>query len=164
MMSFKKTFPALILGLSLVAGCESLGLGGNDDNKDSGSTRDDRISRDRRDRPGYEMKYPADYDNGVPNGARLVREVNADGHVTFTAPHSGRLYVYDVDDRRVAWDGDIRDGDAVRFDSRDNRGSVNNRDINMRLDRDHRYRLYVMEDSSSINSSSTRDRDYDSQR
>src|SRR5258705_8977397 len=56
---FKKTFGALFLGLALTAGCDSLGLGGNNDSSNSDKTthRDDRISRDRgtartRDRGG----------------------------------------------------------------------------------------------------------------
>jgi hypothetical protein len=166
MISIKKTFPALLLGLSLAAGCETLGLGGDEDKSDDRVSRDDRISRDRparRDRPGFEMKYPADFDNGVPSGARLVREVNEDGSVTYKTPHDGRLYVYDVDNRRVEWDGQMRDGEAFTLDSRDDRATLNGRSINIRLDRDSRYRLYFVEDaSSSYNSSRDRstDRDY----
>ena len=43
-MLLKRTIPALLLGLALVAGCDALGLGG--DNKDNSSTKDDRISHD----------------------------------------------------------------------------------------------------------------------
>jgi hypothetical protein len=163
---FKKTFPALVLGLGLVAGCESLGLGG-DDSKDSSSdktTRDDRISRDsdtaHRDRGGFEMKYPADFDHGVPSGARLVREANG-SDVQYKTPHDGKLYVYDVDSKRVTWSGFMRDGERFTMDSRNGRARVENQDImNKDLNPDHQYRMYFVEGSrdSLDSSSSSRDR------
>jgi len=148
---FKKTLPALLLGLALTAGCESLGLGGNDDSKDSDtSNRDDRISHDRgtarnRDHTSYEMKYPADFDNGVPSGARLVREANG-RDVQYKTPHDGKLYVYDVDSKRVAWSGFMRDGERFTFDSRNGRARIGDQDImNRDLNADHQYRLYFVE-------------------
>src|SRR2546426_11913451 len=101
-MLIKRTVPALLFGLIHVAGCDTLGLGGdNKDSSDKTKTRDDRISHDRgtarnRDRTINEMKYPADFDNGVPSGARLVREANG-RDVQYKTPHDGKLYVYDVD-------------------------------------------------------------------
>jgi len=160
---FKKTLPALLLGLALTAGCETLGLGGND-NKDSSdkTTRDDRISKDRgtarnRDHTSYEMKYPADFDNGVPSGARLVREANG-RDVQYKTPHDGKLYVYDVDSKRVVWSGYMRDGERFTFDAQNGRARIGDQDImNRDLNPDHQYRLYFVEgsrdsvDNSDIN-------------
>ncbi len=152
-MLLKKSIPALLLGLALVAGCDTLGLGG-DNNKDKTSSKDDRISRDRttrtRDRgdnDGTLMKYPSDFDNGVPSGAKLAREIDTNGSVSYKAAHDGKLYVYDVDSRRVAWSGNIRDGERFTIDSQNGRATLNgenvqNRDINP----DHQYRLYFLED------------------
>ena len=164
-MSLKRTLPALLLGLTLTAGCETLGLGG-DDNKDKDSdrtTRDDRISHDRgtaRDRGGYDgtvMKYPADFDNGIPTGARLAREIDTNSGVNYKAAHDGKLYLYDVDTKHVTWSGTIRDGERVSIDSREGRASVENQSVlNRNLNPDHQYRLYFVEGSrDSVNSSSS---------
>jgi hypothetical protein len=152
-MMLKKTLPILLLGFAMTAGCETLGLGGDEDttSSDDRVSRDDRISREGdpsgRNRPGFEMRYPGDFDNGVPTGARLVRE--ADGErVRYKTPHDGRLYIYDVDDRRVAHQEEMRDGDQFIFDARDERATMNDRNVNARINRDHRYRLYFVEDNA----------------
>src|SRR4051812_16995196 len=163
---FKKTLPALLLGLTLTAGCETLGLGGdnNDKDKDTTSTRDDRISQDRgtarRDRGGFDMKYPEDFDHGVPTGARLVREASG-RDIQYKTPHDGKLYVYDVDTRKVIWSGSMRDGERFTFDANNGRARIENQDImNRDLNADHNYRLYFVEGSVSNldSSSSSRDR------
>jgi hypothetical protein len=167
-MFLKRTLPALLLGLTLTAGCETLGLGG-DDNKDKDSdrtTRDDRISHDHgtaRDRGSYDgtvMKYPADFDHGIPTGAHLAREIDTNGGVSYKAAHDGKLYLYDVDSKRVMWSGTIRDGERFSMDSRDGRASVGNQSVlNRDLNPDHQYRLYFVEGSrDSVNSSSSSDR------
>jgi hypothetical protein len=174
-MLFKKTLPALLLGLTLTAGCETLGLGG-DDNKDSSdrTTRDDRISHDRgtaRDRGGYDgtvMKYPADFDHGIPTGARLAREVDTDGSVIYKAAHDGKLYIYDVDAKRVIWSGFMRDGERLSMDTRDGRATIDGQSVlNRDLNPDHRYRLYFVPgtrdsfDSSDRSSDRLNDRNSD---
>ena len=147
----KKTLSTLLLGLTLTAGCEALGLGGDDkDSSDKTTTRDDRISRDggtaRDNRSGFEMKYPADFDHGIPDGARLVREVDTDAGVSYKTPHDGKLYVYDVDSRRVVWSGFMRDGERFSMDSRDGRATIDGQSVlNRDLNRDHNYRLYFVE-------------------
>jgi len=156
-MLLKKCIPALLLGLALVAGCDTLGLGG-DNNKDNSNSKNDRISRDRNttrtrdrgDNDGTIMKYPTDFDNGIPTGAKLVREVDTNGGVSYKAAHDGKLYVYDVDSRRVAWSGTVRDNERFTIDSQNGRATINgenvqNRDINP----DHQYRLYFLEDYRS---------------
>ena len=159
----KKTFAALLLGLALTAGCDTLGLGGDkSSSSDKTTTRDDRISHDRgtarnRDRTSNEMKYPADYDNGVPSDARLVREANG-RDVQYKTPHDGKLYVYDVDSKRVIWSGYMRDGERFTLDAQNGRARLENQDITNRdLNPDHQYRLYFVVgprdsvDSSDIN-------------
>jgi len=168
-MLIKRTIPALLLGLALVAGCDTLGLGGdNKDNKDDSSTRDDRISRDRtttrnRDRGGYDgsaMKYPADFDNGIPSGAGLVREVDTNGGVSFKTPHDGKLYVYDVDAKRVIWSGFMRDGERFQIDSNSGRANIDGQSvINRDLNPDHRYRLYFLTGPRDTLDSSSRSSD-----
>src|SRR4051794_19416571 len=157
----KKTLPALLLGLTLTTGCETLGLGG-DNNKDKDPPpRDARIGQNdpNRDRGGYngtEMKYPTDFDHGVPTDARLIREVDTNGSITYKTPHDGKIYVYDADSRRVVWSGSMRDGERFRMDTRDGRASIENQNImNTRdLNPDHQYHLYfVRGDRDSVNSS-----------
>jgi hypothetical protein len=164
---FNKSIPVLLLGLALSAGCETLGLGGDESSSDETISRDDRVSRDdrigrertNRDRAGFEMKYPNDFDHGVPDRARLVRELEEDSYVTYKTPHDGRLYVYDVDDRKVIYQGEMRDGEAFTVDLRDDRASLAGRAVNARLNRDHRYRLYFVEDQRSSRLDD-RDRDF----
>ena len=165
-MLLKRAFPALLFGLAIVAGCETLGLGG--DNKDNTSSRNDRISRDRttarnRDRGGYDgsaMKYPADFDNGIPSGARLVREVDTNGGVSFKTPHDGKLYVYDVDAKRVIWSGFMRDGERFQIDSNSGRASIDGQSVTNRdLNPDHRYRIYFVEGARDTLDSSSRSSD-----
>ena len=166
-MFLKRILPALLLGLTLTAGCETLGLGG-DDNKDSSdkTTRNDRIGRDRGGYDGAVMKYPADFDNGIPTGARLAREIDTNGGVNYKAAHNGKLYLYDVDTKRVMWSGNIRDGERFSIDSRDGRASVENQSVlNRDLNPDHQYRLYFVEGSrDSLNSSSSSNDRYNDDR
>ncbi len=173
---WKKTLPILILGLAMTTGCETLGLGGDEDtsdddrvSRDDRTSRDDRISRDDdpagRGRGGFEMKYPSDYDNGIPTGARLVREDNGRDRITHKPAHDGRLYLYDVDDRRVVDQFEMRDGDNFVMDVRDERAMVNDRSINARINRDHRYRLYFVESGGAgLNRDRNLDRDLDRDR
>jgi len=165
----KKTLSTLLLGLTLTAGCEALGLGGdNKDSSDKTTNGDDRISHDRgtaRDnRGGFEMKYPADFDHGIPSGARLVREVDSRGGVSYKTPHDGRLYVYDVDSRRVVWSGTMRDGERFTIDSQNGRASIEGQSvINRDLSPDHQYRLYFVEGARDSVDTSNRSNDrYDS--
>jgi len=154
-MLVNKSIPALLLGLALVAGCDTLGLGGNNDNsKDKTTSKDDRISRDKntrtRDRGDYDgtiMKYPSDFDNGIPTGAKLVREIDTNGGVSYKAAHDGKLYVYDVDSKRVLWSGNIRDNERFTIDSQNGRATLNGESVSNRdLNPDHQYRLYFIED------------------
>ena len=157
-MFVKKAFPALILGLALTAGCDSL-TGDRDNNTDDTlPPRHDRIStRDRGGNDGSVMKYPADFDAGIPSGARLAREIDQDGSLSYKAAHDGKVYLFDADTKRVIWSGSVRDNDRVAIDTRDNRVSLNddknvlsnNRDLNP----DHRYRLYFVQDSNTDRSS-----------
>jgi hypothetical protein len=166
-MFLKRTLPALLLGLALTTvGCESLGLGGDRDNNndDTLPPRHDKIST--RDRGGYDgtvMKYPADFDHGIPTGARLAREIDTNGGVNYKAAHDGKLYLYDVDTKRVMWSGNIRDGERFSIDSRDGRASVENQSVlNRDINPDHQYRLYFVEAArDSVNSSSSSDRSND---
>ena len=167
---FKKTLPALLLDLTLTAGCESLGLGGdNQNNTDDTIPRSrDRISKDRndpnRDRGGYdgsEMKYPADFDHGIPSDARLIREVDTNGSISYKAPHEGKLYVYDADSRRVTWSGTVRDGERFRLDSNNGRASIDDQSImkDRDLNPDHHYHLYFVRGArDSVDNSSSNDR------
>ena len=111
------------------------------------TTNDNPRNRDRGGYDGTVMKYPADFDNGIPAGARLAREIDTNAGVSYKAPHDGKLYVYDADSNRVIWSGTIRDGERFSIDSKDGRATIegqsvlnNNRDLNP----DHRYRLYVL--------------------
>jgi len=159
-----RTLPALLLGLTLTAGCESLGLGGDSNNTDEPKLKNDRIGHDRNDpnsdRGGYDgsvMKYPADFDHGIPTDARLTREIDTNGSVSYKAAHDGKLYIYDVDSKRVVWSGALHDGERFRIDPSSGKASINDQNLmnNSRdLNPDHQYRLYMVR--SEVDSSSTR--------
>jgi hypothetical protein len=149
-MLLKKSIPALLLGLALVAGCDTLGLGGdnsNDTSHDRIGHKDNTHVRDRGENDGTLMKYPSDFDNGIPTGAHLAREVDVNGGVSYKAAHNGKLYVYDVDNRRVAWSGAIHDGERFTIDSHNGRATLNNDTIRDNINPDHQYRIYFLEDS-----------------
>ena len=151
-MFLKKTVPALVLGLALVGGCEALTGDRDNNNDDTNPPRHDRIStRDRGGNDGTVMKYPADFDYGIPTGAHLAREIDQDGSLNYKAPHDGKLYLFDADSKRVVWSGSVRDNDRFSIDTRDNRASLNNDQNLIRNNRDlnpdHRYRLYFVQDS-----------------
>lgn len=162
-MFLKKTVPALVVGLALVAGCEALTGDRDNNNDDTLPPRHDRIgTRDRGGNDGTVMKYPADFDNGIPSDAHLAREIDQDGSVSYKAPHDAKLYLYDVDSRRVVWSGSVRDGERFNLDARDNRVTINDQSVsnNSRdLNRDHRYRLYTVQNYRDNIDSSSRSRD-----
>lgn len=148
-MLLKKSIPALLIGLALAAGCDTLGMGdnSNDTNHDRiGQSRNTRV-RDRGENDGTLMKYPSDFDNGVPTGARLAREVDTNGGVSYKAAHDGKLYVYDVDSRRVLWSGNIRDGERFTIDSQNGRATLNNDNVRNNINPDHQYRIYFLDNS-----------------
>src|SRR5215510_3708881 len=125
-MLLKKTFSALLLGLALAAGCASLTGDRDNNNDDTAPPRHDKISkRDSGGDTGTVMKYPADFDYGIPSGAHLAREIDQDGSVTYKAPHDAKLYLFDADAKRVVCSGSIRDGERFSLNTRDNRASIN---------------------------------------
>jgi hypothetical protein len=80
--------------------------------------------------------------SGIPERAHLLRE--GDGRdLNFRAAHDGTVYVYDADDQRVVYSGDVRDGERFYLDSQKRRVYVNDQEVSDRdLARDHRYQVY----------------------
>lgn len=50
----------------------------------------------------------------IPTTAMMA--VEGDERLSYTAPHDGKVYVYDVNDDRMLYSGDVKEGDAVTVD------------------------------------------------
>jgi hypothetical protein len=157
----------LFVAMMSVAVTGRSALTGDDDDDDYDDLEDDRISsrrdddnyrtrdrdryRDRSDDSWYDSSSTYN-DTGVPSRARLVKQ--SDGRdLYFRAPESGTIYLYDVDDRRVVYSGNIRKGERFRLNADDHAARI---DDNVVMDRsayrDHRYRLYFSSnDSRDVN-------------
>src|SRR4051812_7603355 len=60
---------------------------------------------------------------GIPEGSVQVDE--GKGKMTYDAKRAGQVYVYDVDQDRLVYQGRVRDGDRVVIDPESNRLELN---------------------------------------
>src|SRR5438552_11732861 len=82
---------------------------------------------------------------GIPTGAVQVDE--GTDRLTYTPRRSGTVYVYDVDDDRLVYQGRVRDGDRLTIDPETNRLELNGRQVVDRdLKRKDRHRIYFFSD------------------
>ena len=81
--------------------------------------------------------------SGVPAGAREMDAGTRTNEIAFTAPGDGRVYLYDVDQKRVLYDQRLYDGERFALDLPANRATINGRTAyDGGLSPDHHYRLY----------------------
>ena len=162
---------AAVLGALLAAGCEESGRSGSstrrDRDRDGITDRyDRRTDADdlRRDRDDFRRD---DNDRGdvigrdpdrrrdtldrrglgeIPREAIKVEE-GVGGTLRYEADRDGRVYVYDEDDDRVVYSGNLYRGEDFVVDPDSDVLSVSGKrlgDVNLRAQ--HRYRLYFMRD------------------
>lgn len=154
--------PALLMTFAAAGGCEMLG-GEEEKDRDRKERRRDRISRDRdrdtdlrrdRDRDRDDIVISGDASDGargldaIPKRAVRIDQGRGASEVTYKARRDGTLYVYDVDDERIVWQGTLRDGERFILDPIDGVALVDGKRV---LDRDlrprHVFRLYFAEDN-----------------
>jgi hypothetical protein len=136
------------LMLSFAAGCETLGIGDEDDDSDDIENRDDTIGRTSAD-----MQLPA--------RAEPITS-NTNGNVNYRADRDGTIYVVDETDNRVVLKQDLQAGDRFFFDGDNGRVEVNGRSLPTtdldKLDNDHDYKVYfARQKGRASNDSSTLD-------
>lgn len=85
--------------------------------------------------------------DSIPRNADRVDAAAGTSVLDYTAAEDGQIYVYDVTDDRVVWTGELRDGERLIIDPREDTALINGRKIsdeslraNFRTG--HSYRLY----------------------
>lgn len=108
-------------GAMMVTGCSEL-LGKDSD--DNSSQRSDTLSRGR-----------------VPGGATILDQ--GKGPLKATARESGTVYLYDADDQRVVWSGNISRGQEFAVDPDADRAVIDSEPVyRQNLERNHTHRIY----------------------
>lgn len=142
---------AVLFGVVAAAGCESAEKD-RDRNRDRVRSRE-RISRDpdtdrRRDRDDVIISE-GDRGRGIdaiPRRALRIDPGRGTAEMTYKARRDGTLYVYDVDDDQIVWQGTLRDGERFILDPTDGVALIDGKAV---LERDlrprHAYRLYFAE-------------------
>ena len=162
MMRKSLTLSVLSLAMALAVGCEDMrssdsstrrdrdrdGISDKYDREPTGDDRrrseddDDVIGRDPDRRRSDTLDRPRD----VPRDAVKVEEGVGDT-LRYEADRDGRVYVYDEDDERVVYSGNLYRGEDFLVDPDSDVLSVNGKrlgDVNLRAQ--HRYRVYFMRD------------------
>lgn len=133
-----------ILTLAITATLLSTQLGGGcvSDNGDSYEPprRDDYRQDDyRRDEPPRGVIR-------LPRDARIVAEGR--GTLRYQAPQSGRVFLFDAEDRTVIFDKSIRRGQEFIVSPKDDRAWFDDdRVLDFDLDRDRDYRIYYLNEA-----------------
>jgi len=92
----------------------------------------------------------ADRPMTVPATANIMSEGNGD-RVSFTANNYGRVYITDQADQRILYQGEVRPGDAVEVNAREDRLTVAGRTVfDKPLDDGHQFRIYFEPTSRTV--------------
>ena len=79
---------------------------------------------------------------GVPRDAVMLQE--GGGSIGVRARNNGTIYLYDIDDQRVVWSGQIRDGDRFSLDADADTAALNGRSVyHDESVRRHRHRIFI---------------------
>jgi hypothetical protein len=74
--------------------------------------------------------------------------------VTYTAPYDGRVFVYDRTSGEMLYNGELRRGQMVQVDAKDNRILVDGRTaVEKDLVNDHRFKIYFDRDENASTAS-----------
>jgi hypothetical protein len=149
MMALTSVFAA-----ALAAGCGDSGA--EDDYRDRDRRGDERISE----RPRYdEDARPGRED--LPRGAVVVDE-GTSGTLRHEPAHSGRAFLYDADDRVVAYESRLRPGERLVINPADDSIKIDGvKDGKVNLRAKHQYRLYYLRDDRATDRDLGRDGDRD---
>lgn len=84
----------------------------------------------------------ADRNSAIPASAIIRAEGNGDT-VSASADSHGTAYVFDATDRKLVWSGEVRGGQAVMVNARDNNVTVDGRPVHQKgIHAGHRYRIF----------------------
>ena len=126
---------ALIAPVALAGlGCEELGLSGGDDDDRDRSDDDVVVSRDTDRRELDE----------IPTGADRIEAVKG-REFSYEFKDDGRVYIYDREDDKLVYEGNVRDGERLVIDPQEDKLTVDgdpvgDRDLNLRAA--HEYQIY----------------------
>lgn len=118
----------------------------HDDDRRRGDSDGDVIGRDPDRRRGGDTLERSSGMRDIPRDAVKVEE-GAGDRLRYEAERDGRIYVYDEDDDRVVYSGNVYRGEDFVVDPGADVLSVNGKrlgDVNLRAK--HRYRVYFMRD------------------
>ncbi|WP_428939867.1 hypothetical protein [Fontivita pretiosa] len=80
--------------------------------------------------------------SGVPKSAELLRE--GSGELSARASSDGKAYLYDVNDGRVVWSGNVQRGELITIDPDNDRAAVEGKVVfDQNLERRHSHRIYL---------------------
>jgi len=146
----------LCLSLGAVAGCESFNGDDNDRDRDRGRvSRDDRYDRDHDRSPSVSSRATS---AGVASDATRV-ESGSGQTMSWKASRDGMVYVYDVDNDRMAYSGRIRSGDQIVVNPDTNRINVGDQRVSNRdLAARSRYEIFFSDSAGSSGGNRPSDR------
>ena len=79
---------------------------------------------------------------GVPRDAVMLQE--GPGSIGIRARNNGTVYLFDIEDQRVVWSGQIRDGDRFSLDADADTAALNGRSVyHDESVRRHRHRIFI---------------------
>jgi len=79
---------------------------------------------------------------GVPRDAVMLQE--GGGSIGVRARNNGTVYLYDIEDQRVVWSGQIRNGDRFSLDADADTAAINGRSVyHDESVRRHRHRIFI---------------------
>lgn len=86
----------------------------------------------------------------IPDNARVVEEDR--GSLDWTATDDGTLYLFDASDKNVLYTSQVRRGQRIGFDAKDDEVSVNGKEVkSLSMADDNTYRIYFLADRESRN-------------
>jgi hypothetical protein len=74
--------------------------------------------------------------------------------VFYNAPYDGRVYVYDATANKMLYNGELRRGEMIKVDAKDNKILVDNKTaVDRDLVNDHRYKIFFDKDENASTAS-----------
>lgn len=79
----------------------------------------------------------------IPDNARIVEEGR--GQIDWTATGDGTIYLFDASDKNVLYTSQVRDGQRIGFDPKDDEVSVNGKEVkSLSMADENTYRIYFV--------------------
>lgn len=86
----------------------------------------------------------------IPSSATMA--VEGDERLAYTAPHDGKVYIYDINDDKMVYSGDVKEGDDVTIDPEKRMVLIEGRTaIEDGVRNGHRHRIFFDEEELPSN-------------